>query len=886
MSEKLVLIDGHSILFRAFYGMPISMTGPDGLHTNAIYGFLSILTKVIEEEQPDYLAVAFDLPAPTFRHKMYPEYKGTRNAAPDEFREQVPVIKDILLAMEIPVISAEGWEADDVLGTLSLRAEEQGMKVAVISGDRDLLQLASDRVQIIIPKTKGGQTIYERYLPEDVEQTYGVNPSRFIELKALMGDTSDNVPGLPGVGPKTAAKILEKFGTIEHAHDRAAEITPRKAMEAMRDHYDQLLLSLELVKIRRDAPVALDLDAFRVGELYTSEAYGLYKKLGFRSLLSRFHIDAERISESSADRGKRETVRITEISEFEQLIKEASQKELIALSILAEEGRLYAAAVVCADRICCLIPAGFLTQAYIGDGILRLLRSGTQAAVTDAKEFLKLFGPCDGARLFDIELAAYLIDPLKSDWSYFDIASAYLGKNVPTPAEVIGKKGLKAASAQEDFEERLIKIASVSAETSFEACSPLGRRLAEMKMDSLFFDIEMPLAHVLAKMEKRGILTSREELGKYGKNLEEGIDRLKDRIWEAAGETFNLNSPKQLGVILFEKMGLPGGKKTKTGYSTAADVLEKLAGEYPIANDLLEYRTLSKLKSTYADGLPVFIRDDGRIHTTFHQKVTATGRLSSTDPNLQNIPMREELGRAIRKCFFPKAGCVFADADYSQIELRILAHMSGDEKLIKAYNEAKDIHRITASQVFHVPFEEVTELQRRNAKAVNFGIVYGISSFGLSQGLSISRKEAQDYIEQYFRTYPKIKSFLDGLVEDAKKNGCAVSLFGRKRPIPELKAANFMQRSFGERAAMNSPIQGTAADIMKIAMLRVEERLERELPEAELILQIHDELLVEVPEAQAEQAAKILREEMMAAADLRIPLETDCHIGRDWYEAK
>lgn len=880
MSEKLVLIDGHSILFRAFYGMPLGMTAPDGTHTNAVYGFLAILHKVIEEEKPDYLAVAFDLAAPTFRHKLYPAYKGTRQKAPEEFHEQVPVMKKLLTDMEIPVLTAEGWEADDILGTLARDAEMKGVGVSLISGDRDLLQIASAGTEIVIPKTRGGKTTYERYTPEIVKKTYGVTPEAFIELKALMGDTSDNVPGLPGVGPKTAQKIMETFGSIENAHNHVDEVKPPRASKAMKENWDQLLLSLDLVTIRTNAPVHFDEEAMRLGNPYNEKSYEDFKRLGFTSLLGRFDINrAPKAPEFSFEE-------VSDLAEMASSFEKAAHEKRIGVSLLEEDGKIYAAGLADAKSVRVFRIRGFITEAdllrYLGEAVSH----AGQTACMNVKALLRHFPEIQSTgNLFDAVVAAYLTDPLKSDWAYDSVASAFLKQTVPSEEELIGKKGLAAAYA-DGKDEEISRLAAYMAAVALDSAGPLTQKLSALGMEKLFTDVEMPLTRTLASMENEGIICRRDELAKYGASLTARIDELTDLIYSEAGEEFNINSPKQLGNILFEKMHLTGGKKTKTGYSTAADVLEKLAPDYPIVANVLEYRTLAKLKSTYADGLAAFIKEDGKIHTTFNQTITATGRLSSADPNLQNIPMREELGRLIRKCFYPAEGCVFVDADYSQIELRILAHMSGDEKLIEAYREAKDIHRITASQVFHTPFDEVTDLQRRNAKAVNFGIVYGISSFGLSQGLSISRREAQEYINQYFKTYPKIKTFLDGLVGSAREKGYAVSLFGRIRPIPELKSKNYMQRSFGERAAMNSPIQGTAADIMKIAMNRVYARLRREVPEARLILQIHDELLVEAPEGKAEQVQTILTEEMKHAADLKVTLETDCHIGRNWYEAK
>lgn len=879
MKEKLLLIDGHSLLFRAFYGMPGSMTAPDGTPTNAVYGFLTILRKVVDEQNPQYLACAFDLSAPTFRHEEYPEYKGNRAPAPEEFHRQVPLTKKILADMNIPVITCAGWEADDILGTLARQAGEKDVETVILSGDRDLLQLASDKCKIVLPKTRGGQTTYEHYSPDEVKKAFGVTPKDFIQLKALMGDSSDNVPGLPGVGPKTALKIMNEFGSIEAAHDRVEEIRPRKAMESMRAHYDQLLLSLDLVTIRTNAPVNFDAESFGLSDFHTEKVYEDFKALNFKSFLKDFS------AQESVKPAKFTWSSITEMDECERIFEEYALKDNYGISFLEDRGKLFGAALCAGDEAYTIFPSGFMTEDYLKDKFRTLLLHG-QAAVMDAKNTCRVLGLATAGNLFDCVIAAYLIDPLKSDWDASAIASGYLKETRASYDELFKKKRPQDIVEEDDLREKAASYLAEEASTAFLSAPLLEKRLKEEEMLDLFQKIEMPLTPVLASMEASGMLCSRDEIEAYGRSLEEGIERLTNSIYEAAGETFNINSPKQLGQILFEKLQLPAMKKTKTGYSTAADVLEKLAPEYPIVQDILQYRTLSKLKSTYADGLPAFIAEDGRIHTIFHQTVTATGRLSSSDPNLQNIPMREELGRRIRKCFYPKEGCVFVDADYSQIELRILAHMSNDAKLIEAYKEEKDIHRTTASQVFHVPFDEVTDEMRRNAKAVNFGIVYGISSFGLSQGLSISRKEAQDYIARYFTTYPGIKAFLDSQVAFAKKHGCAISLYGRRRPVPELRSSNFQQRSFGERVAMNSPIQGTAADIMKIAMIRVYERMRREKLKSRLILQIHDELLIEAPYDEAEHVRDLLAEEMEHASMLKVPLSADCHIGSDWYEAK
>ena len=882
MSEKIVLIDGHSILNRAFYGIP-ELTNSEGLHTNAVYGFLNILFKILDEEKAQYLAVAFDLKAPTFRHKMYAEYKGTRKAMPEELREQVPIMKEVLSAMGVPLLMKEGYEADDLLGTIAGQAERAGLEVSIVSGDRDLLQLATDKVQIRIPKTKRTGTEIENYYAADVKEKYLVTPTEFVDVKALMGDASDNIPGIPGVGEKTATKIISEFGSIENAHDHLEEIKPNKAKLSLEEHYDLAVLSKTLAKINTESPVTLDLQAAKLTDLYTAEAFTWMKKLEFKNLLSRFHVEAPK--DEAADHFELADTR----EKAEKFLEKAAKAESFGFAWIEERDKIYGLALSLGDEGTAFLLAegsfdeNGLALDFLRDHLEELLVYGKTAAVLDLKSQLDLFTVPDREKLFDLSIGAYLVNPLKDHYPYEDIAKEYLSQLIPGRAELFGKDPLEKAKENGEV---FAKWACYQAYVAAAALEPVLAKLREMEMEHLFRDIEMPLVYTLRDMERAGISVEAEALKTYGDQLAGRIRELETAIYEQAGETFNINSPKQLGVILFEKMQLPGGKKTKTGYSTAADVLEKLAPEHPIVASILEYRTLAKLKSTYADGLAGFIGPDGRIHSTFNQTITATGRISSTEPNLQNIPVRMELGRLIRKVFVPKPGCVFVDADYSQIELRVLAHLSRDERLIQAYRDAEDIHRITASQVFHIPFDEVTPLQRRNAKAVNFGIVYGISSFGLSQDLSISRKEASEYIEKYFETYPGINSFLDGLVENAKKNGYVTTLYGRRRPMPELKSSNFMQRSFGERVAMNAPIQGTAADIIKIAMIHVSERLKKEQLKSRLILQVHDELLIEAEESELEQVKTILREEMQGAAELSVRLEIDMHTGKNWYEAK
>lgn len=880
--SKLVLIDGHSILNRAFYGVP-DLTNAAGLHTNAIYGFLNILFKILDEESPDYLTVAFDVKAPTFRHEMFKEYKGTRKPMPEELREQVPVMKEVLQAMGIRIIEQAGYEADDLLGTIAKRAEAEGIDVSLVSGDRDLLQIATDRIRIRIPKTKGGRTEIENYYAADVEAKYQVNPVQFIDLKALMGDTADNIPGVPKVGEKTATDLMVQFGSLDGIYEHIDEVTKKSVKESLIQNKDLAYLSRELATIKLDSPLTYSLEEARVGNFFNEASYILFKKLEFKNLLNKFEkgVSNEEISASFH--------LVENLAEVEALFTRvlSDKDRQIGLKVVKEAGRhgelLGVALHLQEEGSFLVLKQGFLTEDYLKEKIA-LLGAQCRIATADIKSEYAYLQAQDTDRFFDVILAAYLLNPLKNDYTVEDIANEYLNLMLPEKGQAFGRLSFKDALNEkpEDF----LRYCCFEAYVCAQAAVCLQQKLEETQMDRLMREIEMPLTLVLFSMEEEGIRVNPEALKDYGEALSGKITELEQEIYSEAGCEFNINSPKQLGEILFEKMGLPGGKKTKTGYSTAADVLEKLSGEYPVVKHILEYRGLTKLKSTYADGLAAYIEDENRIHSTFNQTITATGRISSTEPNLQNIPIRMELGRQIRKVFIPKDGCCFMDADYSQIELRVLASMSGDERLIEAYRSHADIHRTTASQVFHIPFEEVTDLQRRNAKAVNFGIVYGISSFGLSEDLSISRKEAAAYIEQYFETYPQVKQFIDSLVKEAKKNGYAVTLYGRRRPVPELFSSNFMQRSFGERVAMNSPIQGTAADIIKIAMIRVFERLKKEGLKSKLILQVHDELLIETALEEEEQVRMILEEEMVHASSLAVELEIDLHVGINWYEAK
>ncbi len=880
---KLVLIDGHSILNRAFYGVP-ELTNSEGLHTNAVYGFLNIMFKILEEEKADHLAVAFDLKEPTFRHKMYADYKGTRKPMPEELREQVPLMKEVLTAMGVPILTMAGYEADDILGTVAKRCQAEGEEISVVSGDRDLLQLADAHIKIRIPKTSRGTTEIHDYYPEDVKREYQVTPIEFIDVKALMGDTSDNIPGVPSIGEKTATNLIVAYGSIENAYAHLEEVKPPRAKKALEEHFDMAVMSKKLAEICITCPIAFDYEDAKLENLYTPEAYQYMKRLEFKSILARFDVQ-----EMGGNSVEEHFWSIEDLSGAEQIFEKALTAKQVGCQLILSESGVAGFAICTGEEEIYTIPAaGFLTGNYLCDHVETLIvnrdPSLEPVAVLDLKSQLPYLNLDYGSAVVDMGVAGYLLNPLKDTYEYDDLARDYLGMTVPSRADLLGKKTLAAALGEELPE--AVTCACYMAYVAYKASGVLKERLEKEGMLKLYREMEMPLIYSLYHMEQAGVRVDKEQLKQYGEQLEGKIATLEQEVYELAGEKFNINSPKQLGEILFERMQLPHGKKTKTGYSTAADVLEKLAPNYPVVQKILEYRQLTKLNSTYAQGLAGFIREDGRIHGKFNQTITATGRISSTEPNLQNIPVRMELGRAIRKVFVPEDGYVFVDADYSQIELRILAHMSGDERLINAYRDAQDIHAITASEVFHTPLAEVTPLQRRNAKAVNFGIVYGISAFGLSEDLSISRKEALEYINKYFETYPGVKIFLDDQVKIGKEQGYVTTMYGRKRPIPELKSGNFMQRSFGERVAMNSPIQGTAADIMKLAMIAVDRELREKHLRSRIVLQVHDELLVEAHQEEVEQVVQILTDKMKHAADLKVSLEVEAHEGNNWLDAK
>ena len=805
---------------------------------------------------------------------------------PEELREQMPLLKEVLQAMHIPIFEQEGFEADDILGTLSALAEKNGIVPVVVSGDRDLLQLAGETLKVRIPKTKGGRTETEDYYAADVQAKYGVTPAEFIDMKALMGDTSDNIPGVPGIGEKTAAKIITQYHDIETAIAHAAEIKPKKASENLAAYQEQARLSKFLATIVRDMPLEWDKETLKIGDMFNQTAYELVKRLEFKSMFSHFEGSA------SAPKQAEQTYRFVADREGAKEVLAALKKGEVGYAFVYEneEGQGLALYQEQLGGVWMEASMAFLMQElleifqpFFADSAYRKIGHDVKKDI----RFLRSYGYNGFTAEFDTAIGAYILNATGSSYEYDDIAATFLNETYPSQEEVFGKGRTKKAFAALPEAERTAYGAR-QAEIFFRARKVMEERLAENEQKSLFYDMEMPLIYVLADMEKYGIKVDKAALLAYQKRLGESLDGMEEEIYALAGEKFNINSPKQLGVILFERLGLKGGKKTKTGYSTAADVLEKLRTAHPIVERILHYRQLAKLKSTYADGLlAVMDAETEKIYSTFNQTITATGRISSTEPNLQNIPVRLELGRELRKIFIPEsAEFCFLDADYSQIELRVLAHISGDESLIAAFKSNQDIHRTTASQVFHVPFDEVTPLQRSNAKAVNFGIIYGKGAFSLGQDLGISRKEAEEYINAYFARYPKIKTFMEDTIKNGAKNGYVSTLWNRRRNMPELQSSNFMQRAAGERAAMNMPIQGTAADIIKLAMIKVHRALQEGGYRSRLILQVHDELLIEAYKEEKDAVAKILKENMEHAADLLVPLDVDVHEGASWFEAK
>ncbi len=861
--EKLLLVDGNSIMNRAFYGVP-DLTNVNGLHTNAVYGFLNILFRFLDEEKPDYLAIAFDLHAPTFRHKLYDAYKGTRKGMPDELREQVPYIKNLVKEMNIKTLELEGFEADDLLGTMAKKAQKEGIEVSLLSGDRDLLQIADEHIKIRIPKTIKGQTTVEDYYPSDVYDKYNVTPIEFIHMKALMGDSSDNIPGVPKIGEKTAAELIVKYHSLDKIYESLEEISKNSIRTSLAENKDLAYLCLKLATIEINAPVEFDRDELKNVITYSEGGYNILKELGLKTYIKKFE-DNMSVEYKSVEFEEVSVVVTDNIESLIDLLKIGD------INDVAFQKGMFGSMAAFSDKYF-FIPATLDVYPLIK---YILFESNITLVSHKASDLYDILNEEDlnassekiTGNIFALDIAAYIINPLNNSYTIDGLLSDYLGLSVAAQP-----------SSEKDMAKVLFGFLNLKKE--------LDERLVQSDQKELFKKIEMPLTLVLYEMEKSGIRVDKAGLKKYGDELNISIASLEKKIYEQAGEEFNILSPKQLGVILFEKMNMPYSKKTKTGYSTSADVLEKLSAEYPFVSDILEYRALTKLNSTYAQGLSDAISDDGRIHSHFLQTVTATGRISSAEPNLQNIPIRTQLGRELRKVFIPDNDSIFADADYSQIELRILAHLADDDVLIDAFNSGKDIHSLTASKVFNVPIDQVTSSQRRAAKVVNFGIIYGMSSFSLGQDLEISRKEAEKYIKEYFEGYPKIKAYLDGCVESASKNGYSLTSFLRRRPIPELKASQFMQREFGKRVAMNAPIQGTAADIMKISMINVRDSLVKNNLKSRILIQVHDELLLEVKKDEKEAACRILKEEMENACRLSVPLTVELNVGDNWYETK
>ena len=840
---KLLILDGNSVINRAFYGVK-PLTTREGLYTHAIYGFLNILERMEKEEQPDAVCVAFDLHGPTFRHLKYDGYKATRHAMPEELRQQMPLMKEVLTAMNIPIYACQGWEADDVIGTVGQICSNNGWECVIVTGDRDSLQLIDEHVHVKLVISKAGQTTATLYTEENFREEYGFAPAKMVDLKALMGDSSDNIPGVAGVGPKTATDLLLKFGSLDGVYENLQDASVKpKLREKLESGRENAYLSYDLATIVCKAPIDFEpMDA--VIQPYNKAAlYALFQKLEFVKLIDKYGLRGAAVEAPKQA--------VTKIAPLPQVDAPPANLANCAL-YLAEDGSL---GIAWENGVCTLTPLEAQMGLSLGDG---LLLHDAKATMHRLDEMGIAYGSC----AFDTALAAYDLNPSQSDYPISKLATNFLGMSV------------------EDGD------AAACAEAMWHLRPALTAELEKNGMAQLYFDMELPLCAVLYRMENRGIAIDKEQLAQFGTMLAQRIADCEKLIYSYSEETFNINSTKQLGELLFEKLGLPPVKKTKTGYSTNAEVLEKLKAQHPIIPAIMDYRMLTKLKSTYADGLMAVIGADGRIHTTFQNLVTATGRLSSTDPNLQNIPVRTDLGAEIRKMFIPKPGHVLVDADYSQIELRVLAHIADDPVMRNAFVSGLDVHTVTAAQVFGIAPEQVTGLQRRHAKAVNFGIVYGISEFSLAEDIGVSRWEAKDYIDSYLAHYSGVRDYMKQVVIDAREQGYTATMYGRKRYIPELKSSNFNIRSGAERIALNTPIQGTAADLIKLAMIRVENALNSQYPEAKLLLQVHDELIVECPETLATAVAELVSREMQNVAQLSVPLQAEAKWGKSWYDAK
>jgi DNA polymerase-1 len=847
-AKKLMILDGNSIVNRAFYGIRM-LNAPDGTPTNGVYGFLAILQRLLEQEKPDGVCVTFDVHAPTFRHEMSDAYKAQRKPMPEELRVQMPILKEVLDAMGIRRYELAGWEADDLLGTMALRCEAAGWDCRLVTGDKDSFQLITEKTHVIHIKTRMGQTETIEYDPARFREEYGLEPAGMIDLKALMGDSSDNIPGVPGIGEKTALGLLHEFGSLDGVYDNLDSPSIKAgARKKLTEGAESARLSYTLATIRRDAPVEFAPDDGAWSLAPNGALYEVCRRLGFGRFIEKWGLTpAEGAAAETVPALPRRAYSAQEITEALDSAAMVSVVPLEGLDVLE----------LC-DGTCVFTLSWTEAGFFFNDILAKLFSPQVKKLGHNVKDLMGLLldeGLSTDGFLFDTALAGYLIEATASDYSMSRLGQKYLGREAE------------------------------GAEAVFSLYEPMAKRLEELGMHSLYYDIELPLCPVLAQMEKTGFLVDRKALYDFGQSLTDGIAALQGEIWELAGGEFNINSPKQLGQVLFERLGLPAGKKTRTGWSTNADILEKLRDKHPIVDKVLEYRELTKLKSTYADGLLKTIGSDGRIHTSFQMTVTDTGRLSSREPNLQNIPVRRELGAGIRRMFVAGPGNVLVDADYSQIELRLLAHMAGDETMINAFQSGEDIHAVTASQVFGLPLEQVTPAQRSQAKAVNFGIVYGISAFSLSQDIGVSQPQAKSYIDTYMEKYHGVREYMARAIQEGKEAGYVSTLFGRRRYLPELTASNFNVRSFGERVARNMPIQGTAADVMKLAMIRVYARLQRELPQAKLLLQVHDELIVECPAADAPAVADVLRQEMESVVSYSVPLTVDCGIGPSWAAA-
>ena len=937
--KKLILIDGNSIMNRAFYGIMGSkaLTTKDGKYTNAIYGFLAILFKILEDEKPDYLGVTFDLKAPTERHKLYKEYKANRHGMPNELAEQMPIIKDILKAMNIDIIEKEGYEGDDILGTLSRYGENNGLEVVILSGDRDTFQLATDKVRINIPRTKGGKTETEIFNRKKVEQVYGIEPKQLIEVKGLQGDASDNIPGVPGIGEKTALSLIQRYGTIDNLYKKLengeAQDIKGKQKEKLLENQNLAYLSRTLGEINTKVPIEDTLEELKLEEWNKAEVLEIFKKLNFKRYIERFNLqnDVEtKKTKEETDIENQFKIKNKTLEEIKQIIQEQQKvifyiktskdekiekiikEKITGIGIFNKEKQ--EAYYIEFEDVQNLENNNLenkchpkynlqeLKEIFEDKNIGKISTDLSKTYILLKQENIELKGI-----IYDASIAAYILNPTNSNLQIENLANEYLEIDVNDILKNTNQKdeqinlfdAISNKKENKETEEEVKKEKSENkrkeAEKKYTLYSFIiyklqeitTKRLEEINATDLFNNIDMPTVTILSDMQWNGMYADKCELDKFGDELKEQLDIKTKIIYEMAGEEFNINSTKQLGEILFEKMKLPAKKKTKSGYSTSVEVLEKLRAEDPIIGEILEYRQLQKLNSTYVEGLKPYINPKTqRIHSFFHQTITATGRISSTEPNLQNIPTRFELGKQVRKIFKPEKGKIYIDADYSQIELRVLASMSGDKNMIQAFKDGKDIHKQAASKVFKTPIDEVTKEQRSHAKAVNFGIVYGISEFGLGEQLGISRKLAKQYIEEYLQEYSGIKSFMEEMKEKAKQTGYVETLFNRRRYIPELKSNNYMVRQFGERAAMNTPIQGTAADIMKIAMINVYKKLKKENLKSKIVLQVHDEMMLEVPLEEAENVKQIVKTEMESAAKLNVPLVADISEANNWYDCK